>query len=171
MELLLVGMAVLAGLAALLRMVPTQAVAERAMILLGADSTTLNKSSGSANLMILFQNPATPGPQMVMADFTEADFDGYAARDVLYDGLPESIDPVTGDILISVPPETTAYLWETTGLTNLPQTIYGYAIVNSTKTTVYAAERFDEPIELNAVNQSISIPGMPRLRMVNGSIS
>lgn len=151
-------------------MKPSQALFERAFILLGADSITLSKSSGGVNKILLIKEPFTPASNLDPTTLTEADFDGYAAREVLTGGLPQSIDPATGDSLITAPPDTTPYLWETTGVTNLPQTIYGFVLTNIDKTVLYGSALLPANVTLTAVNQSIQLPGYPTFRELAGSV-
>lgn len=149
-------------------MVPSQAVFERAFILLGGDSLSFGPSTSAKNLLVLFQDMGPPGPGLILADCTEATFTGYAAR-ACATPSPQSIDPETGDDILSTPNDATGFLWETTNATNLPQTIVGYGIVDSTKTTLLCSASLDNPVTLTAANQSVSIP-IPNLRLPAGSI-
>jgi len=65
----------------------------------------------------------TVGPDGVVGH-TVADFEGYGNKDTGAD--PEiSIDGLTGDILLTLPPPIGGWYWEATGDNNTPQTIYG----------------------------------------------
>jgi len=61
-------------------MIPSQALFERAFVLLGADTTTLAKSSGSGNVIMLIKEPFTPASNLDPTALDEADFTGYAAE-------------------------------------------------------------------------------------------
>lgn len=149
---------------------PTPAVFQRAFILLGSDTVTFQKSDPNENLIILIQVDFNPLANPLIGSLTEATFDGYAARAILADGVPQSNDPATGDSLLDLPPNATSYLWETSGVTNLPQTIFGYAVVNSTKATLYGSGLMPNgPVILTAVNQSVQIPRV-FMRMLAGTI-
>jgi len=170
MALLIVVGLVVVGLATMLGVTPVQTVFERMMVLLGADTTTFAKTAGTENKLMLISQPFTPGQGLTIGALTEATFAGYAARSIAADAQPQSLDPATGDSLLTFAPLTDPYLWETTSGVGLPQTIYGYAIVDSTKATLYAAQLLDQgPVLLTAVNQSITV-ALPQMRQLNGSV-
>jgi hypothetical protein len=148
-------------------MIPTLSIFERGMTLLGADTATLAPAA-LALKVILVKAAFTPGPGLAIGDLTEADFTGYAAIAAALAALPESLDPATGDSLLTVGPPAGGFRWETTGTTTL-NTIYGYALVDNGKATLYAADTFSTPIVLTATNQSIVLDPIG-LRLLAGSI-
>lgn len=90
----------------------------------------------------LFQNDYDPLESMDVADFTEADFDGYAAQTITafeaaYKG-EDGYATVYADGL---------YQFDCTGDTT-PNTIYGYYVVGDPGGTPFLAfaERFDTPV-------------------------
>lgn len=149
-------------------MFPVAAVAEQTMKLLAADDTTLAPAA-NANKIALVKASFTPGPNLAIADLTFADFDGSTPILGTTGAQLESVDPQTGDFLIDIKPPAGGYRWETTGVTNLPQTIYGFALTNNAGTVLLAAETFSSPINLTAINQSVDV-GRPTLRQLVGSI-
>jgi hypothetical protein len=150
-------------------MIPTLAIREKMAQLLAADTATLAQAA-NANKMALVMNDLAPSEGTVLSDLTLATFDGNTPIDVGLNTQPEALDPVTSDAIIDFKPPVTGFRWETTGVTNLPQTIYGYALVDNGITTLLACERFDTPITLTATNQRIDI-GAPNLRQRANSVS
>jgi len=147
----------------------TQAIFERGMSLLGADTTTLNKTSTSRNQMILFQNNVAPGRGQVIGDFVEADFTGYNPVEIVEGPMPQTDDPATGDALVTFPPVAGGFTFTTTGTTSLPQTIYGFAIVDDAKTVVYAAGLLEDPVTLTGSGQTLVVP-TPQLRLLQNGL-
>lgn len=135
-------------------MIPTKSVRAAAAILLAADAATLAPAA-LANHMTLVKEPIIPGESLVFADITVADFDGSTAIDVGVGTQPSAFNPGSNDLVIDLKPPAGGFRWETTGVTNLPQTIYGYVLLNNADDTILAAGVFDTPIELTAINQRV----------------
>lgn len=150
-------------------MYPVASLAEQAMKLLAADTTTL--ANATANKIALIKAPFTPGPGLVFASLTLADFDGSTPLVVTSGVQPEGTDPITGDFIIDLKPPVTGFRWEVTGTTNLPQTIYGFALVNDAVDEVLASALLPAPIALGAVNNRVELGSMPNLRMTQSAIS
>lgn len=150
-------------------MFPSQLIIERSMILLGQDTLTLNQTTDVLKLALI-QAPFAPGPTLAVADVDLADFDGSSPKLCDAGALPESLDPQNGDVLLDVRPDAGGFLFEVTGTSNLPQTIYGWAILNNDLSVLYGSEMLAAPITLTAVNQSLEI-GRVTLRLPAGSLS
>jgi hypothetical protein len=150
-------------------MIPTRALREKAMQLLAADAATLAPAV-LENVIILVMNDIAPSEETVVGDLDEATFDGYAALDCALGTQPEGLDPANNDSLVDILPAAGMFRWETSGVTNLPQTIYGFALLDSTKATLLACERFEDPVTLTAVNQRVEV-GTPQLRQQANSVS
>lgn len=149
-------------------MVPILEVFELGPKLLGMDTTTL---SGMATLRVgLVKEPFVPSPSLAYGDLTFANFDGSTAKTPVSGDQPESLDPATGDALLDILPPAGGWRWETTGLTNLPQTVYGFALYNTAGTVLYASELLDIPVELNDVNQTVILASV-RMRFNQGLIT
>lgn len=150
-------------------MVPTDTVFARMLALLGADTLTVGTTATpTACTVALVKATFSPGPTLRLADIVEADFDGYAAKTVASAPQPQSNDPSNGDSILLIPPLAGGFNWETTGLTNLPQVIYGYVVIGHGPEIVGSA-LISPPINLTGVNQGISIPS-PTFRQVNGTV-
>lgn len=150
-------------------MIPTIAVRSKAAILLAADSATLAPAA-DANQMVCLQEPFTPSENLVMADLTPADFDGSTPIAVGVGTQPTAFDPNNNDMLIDLKPPVTGFRWETTGVTNLPQTIYGFALTNLAGDTLLGTERLAVPITLTAINQRVDA-GAPFIRQLANSMT
>ena len=137
-------------------MTPTQTLREQAMKLLAADPTTLAPAA-DANLVKLVKTNFTPSESLVYGDLDFADFDGSTAIECGTGTQPEGLDPGTADSIIDIKAPAGGFRFETTGVTNLPETIYGYALVNNAEDTLLASGLLDTPITLTAVNQVINL--------------
>lgn len=138
-------------------MIPTQAVFERMMELLGADTATLNTTGSPTDAKVgLFINDFAPNAAMVLADLTEATFDGYVQIPADGHPHPQSLDPSNGNSRVTLLPSAGGWHWETTGLTDLPQTVFGYFVIGH-GVLLNLAKRFETPIVLTGANQSIDI--------------
>lgn len=131
-----------------------QLLYDRVAALLGADTVTLNAACKPE--MILVQAPFTPGIQLTAADLTECTFDGYSPIGADTVSINPYKDPATNNWILNVPPPAGGFNWQTTGVTNLPQFVYGKALVNAAGTVLYGAELFAEPLELTEADQGIA---------------
>lgn len=92
-------------------------------------------------------------------DLVPADFEGYDA----VGDLAFSIGAAVGE---AYPIQSTSAIeWTVTGLTNLPQTIFGAAVFNSDLPNLWWVENFDSPIVLASIGQVIRYT--PRLLFGN----
>lgn len=131
----------------------SQAVAERALTLLGSDTTSINDHA----LVQLVQAPFTPAPALTMSGITLATFSGSAAIPLKTEAWLESIDPANGNVKLDADPSA-SLRWETTDTVGLNQRIYGVAVMSSTSATLLGSSLLpDGPITLTAANQSITI--------------
>lgn len=137
-------------------MLPTQDVRLALGTLLAADATLLAPAV-SANKVILIKTEFTPNENIVPADYTEADFDGYAAKAGSTGAQETAIDPLTNQQIITITEPAGGWRFASTGVTNLPQTIYGYALVDSTKATVLASALLPAPVPITASGQEVNL--------------
>jgi len=124
------------------------------MQLLAADTATLAPAA-NANKMMLVKAVFAEGEGLILADLTAADFDGSTPLDIGLNTQPEGLNPGSNDAVIDLKLPAGGLRWETTGVTHLPQTIYGYALVDNGITVVLAAKLFDNPVTLTAINQRV----------------
>lgn len=150
-------------------MIPTKAVRLQLGELLADDATTLAPAA-NANELILLKDAFVPTEDLVIGDLTEADFDGYAPIGGAIGTQQAGVDPATGDQIVTNKEPLGGWRWEVTGATNLPQTIYGFALTDSTGATLLASELLAEPITLTAIGDEINV-GVAQLRIVAQPIS
>ncbi len=96
----------------------------------------------------LYQNNYTPIKSSVFADFTIATFSGYASQTVTFGG-----GTVTSNISSAVAGALT--FTRSIGATN--NTIYGWFMVDSVNSKVYAANLLSTPKNMNTSGDAITI--------------
>lgn len=101
------------------------------------DDSTATAGPWEGALVHLFKNDLVPAPNTVLADFTEADFDGYAASAAIVWGDPYQNELNQSTILGD------AKTFTATGATT-PNDIYGYYITDAGGTELLLSERFAE---------------------------
>jgi len=146
----------------------TAALRQAAALALAAQAATLAPAA-DANVIALVINEFSPSEAMVLAGLDLATFDGSTPIEGVTGTQPTGIDGNTGDVLIYISPPAGGYRWETTGTTNLPQTVYGYALLSNDLGTLLAAARLETPVELTAVNQPVEL-GAVTIRQIAGSM-
>lgn len=103
----------------------------------------------------LFKNNFTPTGASVAADFTEADFDGYASQTVVAWGAGFLNGSNQGEI------DHAIKTWTATGGAT-PNTIYGYYLTRDSDGKVYYSERNPAGgVLINGAGQTYSV--VPRL--------
>jgi len=137
-------------------MLPTKAVRLRLGTLLSTDTTTLNQAA-NANHVSLIKAPFVPSENLLPADLTVADFDGFADLLQTLGAALVGVDPVTGDQVVTITAPAGGWRWITTGLTNLPQSIYGFALFDKTHANLWATILLPTPIVLQDVGQQIEL--------------
>jgi hypothetical protein len=146
---------------------PTQVIMTALSTLLGADAGTL----AQALVVGLIKHAFVPTLAPVLLAADEADFDGYAPIAVGAATRPTAFDPATGDRMLDIPPPAGGYRWETTGATNLAQTIYGWYVGDDVIGTgvIFETGLFDAPIILNGIDQLVEVPQI-LIRMLAGGV-
>jgi len=124
--------------------------------LLAADPDTLAPAA-DGNLIALIQNDFTSTPNTILADLTLADFTGATPLEAGTGTQQTFIDPTTSTRILQVLEPAGGWHWQATNTTNLPQTIYGYALTSNDGLTLFATERFTTPVTLTGVGDAIDI--------------
>jgi len=137
-------------------MIPTLAIREKMAQLLAADTATLAPSS-SPPVVALVMAQFNPSEYLTAGDLTLATFDGSAPIPCQTGPQNEALDPATNDAIIDMVPPVGGWRWETTGTANLPQTIYGFALLKGDLSTVYGAALLPAPVTLSGVNQRLEL--------------
>lgn len=109
----------------------------------------------------LIKSPFTPDDTVFPTD--QADFDGYPNGTFGVGGITiasaiRGINPATNDqaLFLGYPSGLTNL--KVTGNTSLPQTIFGYVIINVTGNVTFGSGLFPAPIVLANVNDIINLP-------------
>lgn len=140
---------------------------------LGSDSLTF---FGVALFLRLIKVEFDPALDKVFLAADEANFDGYAAGGGVIAAAVRATanDAATGERLIVIPPATNGNRWETTGITALPQVVYGFALstdsVGLDTADIMYMDLLDEPVELTAIDQEVDVP-LVRLRVNQAAVS
>lgn len=128
----------------------TRAVKKTIMADLKASAVASYDGQFLAAIIRLFKNDITPDEDTVLADLTEADFDGYAESGAVtwgevHNGNDGSVEMQAG-----------SQEFHCTGGTT-PNEIFGYMIVDSGGTTLLAAHRFDESELMSADDDNVTL--------------
>lgn len=137
-------------------MQPSNVILDRIAALLATDATTLAHATTPVKVHLAL-NAFTPGPALVIADFTPATFDGYAPIDGEVGPQQEFVDPVSGQRVVQLIEPLAGWHWETSGVTALPQTVYGFYVANNAGTVLYGCARLPVPVPLTAAGQAVDI--------------
>lgn len=152
-------------------MLATTVLSEALATLLSTNVATLNPAGGAEVKLVLLAADFVEDPTLIlMSSLTEATFDGYAAKASGAGAPPVNVDPLTGEQIITIKEPAGGWHFACTGVTGLPQQIFGYAVVDQSKTNVYALKRFDDPITIAAVGHFVEV-GAVTLRFVTQPIS
>jgi len=142
-------------------MMATAEIVNRMAELLGADTVTLAAPTTFVALH-LAKEPFTPGPNLELTDLVEADFDGYVELHAASAATQVYTDPQTGETIIQVREPAGGWFWETSGETNLPQTIHGVYLTSPDGLTLHASGLFDQlglpAVALTGTGQGLSWP-------------
>jgi len=136
-------------------MTPIKAIRESLGALLAADTAWL--ATVTANKISLVMAAFTPSEDLVFADLTLATFDGSTALSAGTGEQQVGNDPLTNEQLVTIKEPAGGWRWETSGVTNLPQTIYGFALSDNTLATLLATALLDTPITLTEAGQEINL--------------
>lgn len=101
----------------------------------------------------LFKNNFTPNPDQVLGDLEEADFTGYAASSAVTWGTVFTNSDGFAEVIGS----TKQFTATGSAVTNV---VYGYYATNAAGDTLYWAERFSTPREMD--EGADAIPIVPR---------
>jgi len=124
--------------------------------LLAADTATLAQAADN-NVLALVMADFAPSENILIGGITLATFDGSTPILVGLNTQPTGENPQDDSAIISLKPPAGGWRWETTGTTHLPQTIYGFALLNKALDTVLATELLPNQQTLTAINQVIEL--------------
>lgn len=102
----------------------------------------------------LYQSDLAFDADNVLSDYSaiESDFDGYASKQLTAWGVPSVPDGSGRAYVIE-----TLRTWIVTGLTNLPQTVYGYYVSNDNTGELLWVQRAAVPVALSLVGDFYAV--------------
>ena len=136
-------------------MLPMIAVRLQIGELLAADTTTL--APATANKIALIAAPFTPEENMVVGDITLATFTGSTAKAGASGAQGVGTNPLTGEQVITNLAPAGGWRWVCTGAPTPPETIYGYALLDTTLATLIALAILPDPITIQAVGDEVDL--------------
>lgn len=137
-------------------MQPTNTILAAIQTLLADDVGTL--AAVTAMHCHLIKAPFTPSETTDFTALSEADFTGGAAKSAGTGNQQAFSDPISGQRIVQVLEPAGGWHWQATALTNLPQTIFGYALTDTANAVTYGAALLDDPVELTGVGDGVDIP-------------
>ena len=122
-----------------------------------ATTTPLDQAS-ALNRVALVMAPFTPTPQTLYADLVLATFTGSTPKTVALGAQGAAQDPVTNQEVITIVEPVGGWRFVTSDAVNLPQTIYGFALFDSTGPgPLIGSQILEEPVTLTAAGQEINL--------------
>lgn len=135
-------------------MTPIQLFINRIAALINADTSWL--ASPDNMKMALVAAPFVPAPTLVAGDLTLATFDGSGPPNVPAGAQNLILDSVTGSWGVSLKEPTGGFIWICSTAPLVPETIYGYALLDSDLELI-ASALLDEPVVISAVGNYVQI--------------
>lgn len=111
----------------------------------------------NANIVRLISADFALSEGLVVGDLTFANFDGSTALDVALDDQQVGTDPLTNQQKVTLVEPLGGWRWEVTGTTNLPQNIFGVALLTAASASLLAVEKLPTPITLTEIGQEINL--------------
>ena len=136
---------------------------------LGSGSDNARPRRKRAPLRAVMNNFA-PSEQTLLSDVVLADFTGSTPIDLVVGAEPEAFNPVTNASQIDLAAPLGGFRWVTGDAVHLPQTIFGYVLLNHGSTVVMASQLLDTPITLTSFPQVIDL-GDVNLSLAPNSIT
>jgi hypothetical protein len=137
-------------------MTPGQTLINRMVNLLASDATTLAPAANAVKVH-LASAAFVPSPALIVGNFTEATFVGYAALLAGLNAQQVFFDPSTGNQIIQLIDPAGGWHWQTTGAAGLPQTIYGWYVTDNGVATVYGSQLLSAPLTLTVSGQGVDV--------------
>jgi len=136
-------------------MQPTQAIVNSLAELLAEDVAFL--AAAAVKNVHLITSPFTPALTTDFTLETEATFDGYVVKTAAAGAQQFFTDPLTGERITQLIEPAGGWHWQTTGVTDLPQTIYGFIVTDAADAVTLGSALLDEPVTLNASGEAIDV--------------
>lgn len=137
-------------------MTPHNTILDRIMALIAADTLTLAPAVLAVRVH-LAKAAFTPGPALVPASFTEADFTGYAGLLAGVGPQQNFVDPVTGGRVVQLLEPGGGWHWQTTGIALLPMTIFGLWVTDNSNLLVFGSQLLTPPVVLVGLADAVDV--------------
>jgi len=148
-------------------MTPSNAILDAIANLFANDPATIAPVALAVHVH-LAKAAFTPTPSLDIASLVEASFDGGSPLSAGVGPQQEFLDPASGQRIVQLLEPSGGWHWVTTGITDLPQTIFGWYATDNTDAVLYGSGLLAIPVVLNAIGQGIDIPQI-RYTFLNGS--
>lgn len=136
-------------------MLPMKAVRLALGELLAADTSTL--APVAANKIALIVNAFALDENLDIGTLSFATFTGGDPKAGASGAQQVGTDPVTGDQVITILAPVGGWRWECTADPTLPETIYGWALINDAEDAILAAAILPAPIAISESGQFIDL--------------
>lgn len=130
--------------------------------LLAADIPTL--APAAANKIALIAAPFGVNENIVVGDLTFATFTGSTPKAGAAGAQQVGIDPATGEEVITNLAPAGGWRWECTATPGVPETIFGFALLDSTLATVIGVQTID-PVSIAVIHDFVDL-GKVEIRFV-----
>jgi hypothetical protein len=114
----------------------------------------------AANKLGLITAPFVPSVDLLLSDITLATLPALAPLAGVAGVQNESVDPLSGEIIVEVKPPAGGFRWETAAGFAGGVTVYGYALIDGADTKLIGTQQETPPIALTDANQSITAPAI-----------
>lgn len=137
-------------------MLPMKAVRLQLGELLAADATTLAPAV-NANKIALVAAAFTPNENLVAGDLTLATFTGSTPKAGATGAQQAGIDPPTQQQVITNLAPAGGWRWECTAAPASPESIFGFALLDSTLATLLGVALLPAPVAIAAVGDFVDL--------------
>lgn len=136
-------------------MLPMKALRLQLGELLAADTTTL--APVTANKIALVAGAFALSENLVVGSLTLATFTGSTPKAGASGAQQAGTDPVTGEQKITILAPAGGWRWECTVAPGSPETIYGFALLDTTLATLLGAAVLDTPVPIASVGDFVDL--------------
>ena len=123
-----------------------------------ANMELFNPEAGSENKIALFINNVNIGPGTLLDDLELATFTGSTPKACGAGAAEVATNPITGELQIRPKEPAGGFQFVATNGDNLPQTVYGFALLTNDLGDYIAGQNFTTPIPITASNQVVDVP-------------
>lgn len=138
-------------------MLPMSALRYGLATLQASDTGSLNQAA-NANHMCITNTLVVPSENLTIASLSFATFTGSADIACPLGPMGSGIDPVTNQALVTILQPAGGYRWRCTAAPASPETIYGIALTDKTRATLWAYALLPTPAVISQVNDVVD-PG------------